>query len=145
MTEQSPEVSAGVRLANLSPAQEIAVRVLVSSGSTAEAATAADVTERSVRRWLTDPDFRTAFRAAGRAAASEAVTALLAAQGEAVAALRAALVAESPATRVRAARALLEVGRHAFDEDIEERIERLEEATRWQDANAHVGLTALPA
>lgn len=145
MRGQGPKVSARVRMGNLRPAQEIAVRVLITSGSTAEAASAADVTERSVRRWLADPDFRSAFRAAGRAAASEALTALLAAQGEAVAALRAALVAESPATRVRAARALLEVGRHAFEDDIEERIERLEEVTRWQYANEPSGLTAMPA
>ncbi|TGN32085.1 hypothetical protein [Aeromicrobium chenweiae] len=120
------------------------MRVLVTTGSTAAAATAADVTERSVRRWLADAGFRVAYRAAGRAAASEAVSALLAAQGEAVAALRKALTAESAATRVRAARALLEVGRHVLDEDIEERIERLEEVTRWQQ-DRDTGLTALPA
>lgn len=144
MTDVGPEASSGVHVVNLSPAQEIAVRVLVATGSTAQAATAADVTERSVRRWLADAAFRGAYRAAGRAAASEAVSALLAAQGEAVAALRLALTAQSPATRVRAARALLEVGRHALDEDIEDRIERLEEVTRWQQAR-DTGLTALPA
>lgn len=106
--------------------------MLVSSGSIPRAATTADVTERSVRRWLADDDFRNAYRAAGRAAAAEAVTALLAAQGQAVAALRTALDAESAVTRVRAARALLEVGRHAIDDDTEERIERLEEVARWQ-------------
>ena len=118
--------------------------MLVTSGSITQAATAADVTERSVRRWLADGDFRSAYRAAGRAAASEAVTSLLAAQGEAVAALRAALVAESPATRVRAARALLEVGRHAYDDDIEQRLEALEEVARWR-GNEIPGLSALPA
>ena len=144
MTGQCPPVSVGVRVRVLSPAQDAAIRMLVTSGSITLAATAADVTERSVRRWLADDDFRNGYRAAGRAAAAEAVTALLAAQSQAVAALRAALDAESPATRVRAARALLEVGRHAYDDDIEQRLEALEEVARWR-GNELSGLSALPA
>ena len=145
MTGQGPPASLSVRSVDLTPAQEIAVRVLVASGSIAQAAQAADVTERSVRRWLEDAAFRGSYRAAGRAAASEAVTALLAAQCEAVAALRAALTVESAVTRVRAARALLEVGRHALEDDFDERLMAMEsEVKRWHSAD-HPGPIGLPA
>lgn len=142
MTGSRPLASAGVRLADLSPAQGLAVRALVVSGSVVEAAKVARVTERTVRRWLTSEDFRAAYRAAARDAASEATSALLAAQHDAVRTLVEALRDESPPVRVRAARVLLEIGRHAADGDLDERLTQLEqEVTAWRDGPT---LAALP-
>lgn len=134
MTGQRPGESAHVRPVNLSPAQQCAVVVLVATGSTGEAATAAGVTDRSVRRWLTSDDFRAAYRAASRAAAGEALSRLLSAQNRAVETLVECLTAPSPATRVRAARALLEVGTRALDDDLDQRLDDLEqEVGAWRD------------
>lgn len=134
MTGQRPGESANVRPVNLTPAQETAVLVLVATGSTSEAATAAGVTDRSVRRWLSSDDFRAAYRAASRTAAGEALSRLLSAQNRAVETLVGCLTAQSPATRVRAARALLEVGARAVDDDLDQRIDELEqEVAAWRD------------
>lgn len=121
MTAERPDMSAHVRAVELSPAQLRAVLALVGSGSVSEAASAASVTERSVRRWLASDGFRRVYREVSRAAAAGALSALLSAQTAAVAALRDALTAESPATRVRAARVLLEVGARALDDDVDQR------------------------
>lgn len=79
-----------------------------------------------MRRWLASEGLQDALRAEGRAQARDATAVLFAAQGEAVAALRDALRAGSPATRVRAARALLEVGLRYLTHDHEERLTDLE-------------------
>lgn len=127
MRSERPRVTGSDRDGNLSPAQISGVMALVGSGSVKEAARAARVDERTVRRWLDRPAFRAEYRAAAREAAADGVSALLAAQRHAVAALVSGLDAESPATRVRAARALLEIGRHALDDDADERLTLLEE------------------
>ncbi|MGJ9414228.1 hypothetical protein ACHAAC_16110 [Aeromicrobium sp. CF4.19] len=134
MSAGRPDVTVAVRSGELSPAQGLAVRTLVVSGSVTEAAQAAKVTERTVRRWLHTAAFTMSYRAAARQASSEATSALLAAQHEAVRTLVAALRDATPAVRVRAARALLEVGRHAADDDMDERLTELErEVTTWRD------------
>lgn len=143
MTRSRPGESSHVRLANLSPAQQRAVLVLVATGSTSEAATAAGVTDRSVRRWLASDDFRAAYRAASRTAAGEALSRLLSAQSRAVQTLLDCLTAPSHATRVRAARALLEIGARAIDDDLDERLDELErEVAKWR-ADAPRGLSAV--
>lgn len=134
MTGQRPPTSAIDRLGNLSAQQVAAVVCLVATGSTAEAAHAAGRDERTVRRWLSDRDFSGAYRALAREAATQATSALLSAQRHAVAALVSGLDAPSHATRVRAARALLEVGRHALDDDTADRLDELErEVSSWQN------------
>ncbi len=94
---------------------------------------------RTVERWLSDPGFAAAYRSTARDASRQAMSALLSAQLAAVAALRDALQAESPATQVRAARALLEVGVRVRESDLDERIDALEsEVTRWRTGVAPV-------
>ncbi len=120
-------MTADVRSENLPPRQMAAVRSLLAGGTTSEAATAERVTERTIRRWVTNDVFHRALREAARHVARESVGALLAAQGEAVATLRAALRSGLPAVRVRAAVALLDLGRTAADDDLESRVADIEE------------------
>lgn len=134
MSASGPPVSVDARSAVITPPQLLAMRVLVVSGSIVDAASAAGVHERTVRRWLQTPEFSAGYRAAARDAASEAMSALLAAQREAVAALVTSLQSPVPAIRVRAARALLDLGRHAADDDLDHRLRELEsEVARWLD------------
>ncbi len=137
-----PAESFHVRLANLTPSQQRAVLALVSTGSTSEAATAAGVTDRSVRRWLVSDDFRAAYRAASRTAAGEALSRLLSAQSRAVETLVDCLTAPSHATRVRAARALLEIGARALDDDVDQRLDELERRVEAWRTDAR-GLSAV--
>jgi hypothetical protein len=115
---------------DLTAVQHRAISVLLATGSTAKAAEAAGRSERTLRRWRELPEFMEALRDAGRRNADEARSHLLAAQLEAVQALRQALRTGSPAVKVRAARALLELGLKVAGDDVDERLQRLEEA--WQ-------------
>ena len=142
MTAACPSESSHVRLANLSQAQQRAVLALVATGSTIEAATAAGVTDRSVRRWLNSDDFRAAYRAASRTAAGQALSRLLSAQDRAVETLVRGLTAESAATQVRAARALLEIGTRALDDDLDQRLDELERRVEAWRTDAR-GLSAV--
>jgi len=111
----------------------------MTSRTVAEAAEAVGVSTRTLERWLSDPGFATAYRSTARDASRQAMSALLSAQLEAVAALRDALQAESPATQVRAARALLEIGVRTRESDLDERINAVEEeVTRWRTGVAPV-------
>jgi transposase len=121
------------RPGNLPTRQRVAVVALLAGGSVAETAERANVSDRTVRRWLSSEPFQAALRSEGRAQAREATAHLFAAQREAVQALREALRAESPATRVRAARALLEVGLRHLSDDDDERIEALERRVEQWD------------
>jgi len=98
----------------------------------------AGVSRRTIVRWLADDGFRAEYRRRARALSAEAASAIMAAQGEAVAVLRRMLHEGSPATRVRAARALLEVGARIADDDQADRIAALEAAvdagTIWRAA-----------
>jgi len=98
------------RPASFTGRQEAALRSLLADGSTRKAATAAGVNPSTVRRWLADPRFRDEHRCRARLLADEALSDLLAAQKAAVATLREALTAGTAATKVRAARALLDLG-----------------------------------
>jgi hypothetical protein len=122
------------RSRDLTPKQQLAVSVLLATGSTAKAAEAAGVGERQLRRWRATPEFLDALRTAGRRSADEATSHLLAAQLEAVTTLRQMLRTGTPAVRVRAARALLELGLKVADGEIDDRLDRLEQS--WQAAAA---------
>lgn len=113
-----------VRLLN--PAQERALAVLLAGEGTVKAAEAAGVSERTVRRWVAADDFSTVYRERARALAAQASSALLASTSRAVEALTEALSTGSPATRVRAATALLTVAAKVLDDDVEQRLTELE-------------------
>jgi hypothetical protein len=87
------------------------------------------VSESTIDRWLAEPEFRAAYRAAQRQALQQAIGALQAAAGVAVTVLRAAMLDQSAsaASRLGAARAILEFSfRGAEMADLEERLEVVE-------------------
>lgn len=116
-----------------SRAQTLALAGLLSSRTVAEAAKAAGVNERTVRRWLSTKEFAAAYRASARTVAYEATTAVLAAQVKAVEVIRAALADPSPTVRLRAAAQLLGLGVRFAEEDVAERLAQLEMGVEsWQ-------------
>ncbi|MBM7780456.1 helix-turn-helix domain-containing protein [Arthrobacter tumbae] len=119
-------MSGNDRNARLSRKQEAALAALAVVGSTKEAAERVGVAESTVRRWFASEPFREAYRQQSRELNGEALDDLRMAQKEAVRVLRAGLSAESPATQVRAASRLLEVGLKIRDDDIEARLADLE-------------------
>lgn len=127
----------------LSPEEHRVLAALVTEPTRARAARAAGLSERTLRRWLADrPGFAAEYRRQARSAAEVAVSGLLAAQGVALAALVGVLEdpAASAASRVRAARAVLEVGARYADRDMEDRLDELErEVQRWADGHATFG------
>lgn len=124
----------------LSRVQARALTALMCERTITAAATKAGCSERTLRRWLSSEPFALAFRAAARESVREATTALLACQLEAVSVLRAALVGGTPADRVRAARALLELGAKVTEIDLDERLRQLEEEVRSWDGTPKLGL-----
>ena len=127
-------MSADERLTRL---QARAVAALLVCRTVVEAAEVAGVGESTFRRWLATDPFASAYRAAARESAREATTALLAAQREAVQVLRPCLHDGSPATRVRAARALLELGVRVTADDLDERLSQVEQEVREWAATSH--------
>jgi hypothetical protein len=115
---------------NLTAAQYRALTVLLTGGTAEAAADAAGVSGRTLRRWQLSAEFADAMRSEARESFRQAHTQLLAAQLEAVQVLRQGLCTGSPAGRIRAARTLLELGFKVGEDDLDERLERLEEA--WQ-------------
>jgi hypothetical protein len=110
----------------LTARQRRAVVALLNTRTVEEAARLAGVSVRSMYRWQRDPGFCAAVRDHARDSAREATSRLLAVQRRAVTALVAALDDESPSLRLRAAVALLEHGRHAVGDDVDERLAALE-------------------
>jgi hypothetical protein len=109
--------------------QEDAIAALLSQRSVDDAARASNVGVRTLYRWLKDPDFDAAYRAARRAAYSQSIARLQQASGTAVSALFKVLVdAGTPASaRVRAAECILERAHRGIElEDLETRIAKLE-------------------
>src|SRR5208282_2037622 len=105
--------------------EEDAIVALLSQRSIEDAARACDVPARTLYRWLKEPEFDAAFRAARRQAYGQSIARLQ--QGSAAAAttlLKVMVDATTPpATRVRAAEAVLSHAAKAIEiEDIEVRV-----------------------
>lgn len=127
---------------NLNPAQAHAITSLLRHGSPKRAAADAGVNERTVRRWLDIEPFREEYRRRSRLMSQEAATDLLAAQRQAVATLREGMTSGSPATRVRAARAVMELASRWIDDDVEQRITDLElRAAEWHGGTLRLAST----
>jgi hypothetical protein len=105
-----------------------AITALLTEPTLADAARQAHTSERTLRRRVRDPQFQEAYKVARYEAFHTAICQLQAASSQAVATLRAALTDEHGSTRVRAAIAILELGRDlgGFDE-INERLAVLEQ------------------
>ena len=107
--------------------KSLAIASLLTAPRIADAAAAVGVSESTIDRWLAEPEFRAAYRAAQRQALQQAIGALQA--GSAVTVLRAAMLDQSAtaASRVAAARVVLEFSfRGAEMADLEERLEVVE-------------------
>jgi hypothetical protein len=110
----------------LSPQQERALIELALVNSTARAAEAAGVSERTVRRWAQQPAFMAAFREQARQNSEHAAGALRSAQLQAVSVLWEQLNGDSETVKFRAASRLLEVGMQLREHDVDERLVELE-------------------
>jgi hypothetical protein len=110
---------------------EDAIAALLSQRNVDEAARTAGIGTRTLLRWMKDPEFDAAFRAARRAAFGQTTARLQ--QGSSAAAtilMKLMLDANTPAsTRVRAAEIIVNHAAKAIEiEDIEARVSELERA-----------------
>jgi hypothetical protein len=117
----------------LDPGRRRAVDVLMATGDQQAAAAAAQVSDRTIRRWLGEPLFMAALQEAQAALLDAATADLVRASGVAVALLRRTVdnVDAPLALRIRAAGMLLDsVLRWRELRDLEVRLAALEEAIR---------------
>jgi len=115
------------------PKQEKAITALLNCKTIAEAAQAAGVGERTLYNWLQEEAFQGEYRRARWQAAGQAIARLQSIASEAAGALQDVYSnKENPASaRVSAARVVLELSIKAVElENLEERINQLEEAVR---------------
>src|SRR5258706_15031080 len=114
----------------MTPRQEAFLTVLLAQPTIAAAAKIAKIPETTARRWLRDPDFLRAYRAARRQAVEQSTAIIQAATTAAVGALLRNVRENAPAAlQVRAAAVILDHAARAVERvDLAERIERLEAA-----------------
>ena len=107
------------------------VAAIASGATVADAARLAGVSERTVRRRLSDPAFRAELSRAHSAMLESTIGTLAEASTEAARTLRTLLAPSvAPSVRLRAAVAVIDFTRRLADErDLEERIARLESAS----------------
>lgn len=108
---------------------EIAIAALLKTTSVSKAAEVAGVGERTLRRWLSMPEFQVEYRRARRELISGAIHTLLHATSTATHVLVTIMQDEKqPATaRVSAARTILQLVTRSFnDDDIHERLAEME-------------------
>jgi hypothetical protein len=111
--------------------QEEAIAALLTHRSIDEAARAVGISPNTLLRWLKEPEFDAAFRAARRAAFGQATARLQQATSAAVSTLLKIMVDNNmpPSTRVRAADSVLDHAKQAIEiEDVEVRVAALEQA-----------------
>jgi hypothetical protein len=122
----------------LSGKQAQALSALLTEATVEAAAGKAQVSQRTLYRWLSDPIFTGAYREARRKAVGQAIARLQHASADAVTALRSVMNdAEAPApARVNAAKAVLELAVRVVElEDLETRVQELERAVIILPAN----------
>ena len=111
--------------------REFAIAALLEKATIAEAASAIGVSEKTLRRWLQDPDFAAEHRAAQRQAVDLAIARLKQATGEAVATLRRNLTSGMPSVEVRAATEILsQTARWQELDELADRVKALEQSER---------------
>jgi len=111
--------------------KEQAIAALLTQRTTEDAARSVGIGPATLLRWLKEPEFDAAYRAARRAAFSQSIARLQHASSAAVATLLKIMVDQNaPAsTRVRAADSVLDHAAKSIEiEDIEVRVAALEEA-----------------
>ena len=113
----------------LSPAQRRAVAAIMATRTTTAAAAQADVSLRTLQRWLTDPDFKAALAAAEADVLAVTTRAVLALTLSAVDTLKAAIddLEAGHGVKVRAADLLLTHGGRWYElRTLETRLQALE-------------------
>ena len=113
--------------------REAAIAALLSQRSTDEAAKAVGVSSVTLLRWLKEPEFSAAYRAARRSAFSQSVSRLQQASGAAVSTLLKVMIdPTTPASvKVRACDSVLDHAAKSIEiEDIEARVAELERAAQ---------------
>lgn len=116
--------------AKLTPKQERAIAVLLTQPTIEAAADVLGVNPATIYRWLQEPAFEAAYRAARREAVGQAITRLQQISGAAVAVLANVMANAKtpPSTRVAAAVKVIEMAIKAVElEDLQARIEALEQ------------------
>jgi hypothetical protein len=111
--------------------KEEAIAALLTHRSIEDAAKSIGIGTQTLLRWLKVPEFDAAYRAARRAAYSQATARLQQATGAAVSTLLKIMVDTNspPSTRVRAADSILDHAKQAIEiEDVEVRVAALEQA-----------------
>ena len=93
----------------LSQKQEAAVAALLVSGSIGRAAESVGLSERTLRRWLREPEFRAAYLEARRQVVDHSVTLLQSLSASAVHALGEAVRDGRTGEKIKAARAILDL------------------------------------
>jgi hypothetical protein len=114
---------------NLTAKQEQAILALLTQPNIEQAARTADVSIRTLHRWLKDSDFDAAYREARRVAFRQSVARLQHGSSAAVSTLLKVMLELStpPSTKVRAADSVLNHAAKAIElEDLEARISDLE-------------------
>jgi transposase-like protein len=109
--------------------KEEAILALLSHRSIEEAARAIGVAEKTLRRWMREPDFDAAYRAAKRATFGQGIARLHHLSGAAVSTLGKVMLDPTtpPSTKVRAADSILNHTIKAIEEEeIEARVAILE-------------------
>jgi hypothetical protein len=108
--------------------REKAIAALLSAPTLAQAAKKAGLSKATLYRWMQEPDFKAALRAARRGVVDATIGRLQAVTTEAVTALHKALTCTTPTVRVSAARAILEFSFRSVElMDLEERLSALEQ------------------
>lgn len=119
----------------LSRKQDLAISALLSCDKVADAAEQAGVSEKTLYRWMQEPEFKAAYRAARQAVLQASIGALQAASSEGVATLRRNLTCGTPSVEVQAAAKLLDQCFKAAElHDIIERLEEIEAHLRGKEA-----------
>jgi hypothetical protein len=124
----------------LTPKQERAIIALLLHPTISEAAQAVGVSEVMLWRWLQVPAFQAQYRHARRQMGNQAIAQVQHVAGKAVTTLEAVMDSKtaSPASRVSAARAVLELALKAVElEELDERLSALEAAVTPQQGRTH--------
>ena len=117
-------MSAGTKITRKT---ETLIAALLSEPTHAAAAAKAGVGEATVQRWLRDPEFLAAYRAARRAVIESAVGRLQQASEKAVTTLERNLACGQPGVEIRAAVAILDNAIRGIDQlDLAYRLDALE-------------------
>jgi hypothetical protein len=111
--------------------REAAIVALMTKPTVAEAAAAAGISYRTLKRWLADPDFLAEYRAARKLVVETAIGRLQQAMEQAVDALLSNLRSGSPAARNAAAKIILDKAIGGAEvAEIFGRLEKLERAKK---------------